>query len=54
MIEERDRKPWQPVHAAHADEGLFAGYESVEFLAPLKVGDFVEATARVFAATTVP
>lgn len=29
------------------DEGLCAGYESVEFLAPLRVGDYVEATARV-------
>ena len=31
------------------DEGLCAGYDSVEFLAPLKVGDFVEATGRVVA-----
>ncbi|HVV75621.1 MAG TPA: hotdog domain-containing protein [Mycobacteriales bacterium] len=31
------------------DEGLCAGYESVEFLAPLRVGDFVEATGRVVA-----
>lgn len=31
------------------DEGLCAGYDSVEFLAPLRVGDFVEATARVVA-----
>lgn len=29
------------------DEGLCAGYESVEFLAPLRVGDYVEASARV-------
>ena len=29
------------------DEGLCASYESVEFLAPLRVGDFVEAHARV-------
>jgi acyl-CoA hydrolase len=31
------------------DEGLCAGYDSVEFLAPLKVGDFVEARGRVVA-----
>lgn len=31
------------------DEGLCAGYDSVEFLAPLRVGDFVEASARVVA-----
>ncbi len=31
------------------DEGLCAGYESVEFLTPLRVGDFVEATGRVVA-----
>jgi acyl-CoA hydrolase len=31
------------------DEGLCAGYDSVEFLEPLKVGDFVEATGRVVA-----
>lgn len=29
------------------DEGLCVGYDSVEFLAPLYVGDFVEARARV-------
>ena len=29
------------------DEGLCAGYDMVEFLAPLRVGDFIEATARV-------
>src|ERR687889_1446814 len=29
------------------DEGLCVAYDNVEFLAPLKVGDFVEATARV-------
>ena len=28
------------------DEGLFAGYERVEFLAPLHAGDFVRAAAR--------
>jgi hypothetical protein len=31
------------------DEGLCAGYSNVEFLAPLRVGDFVEATGRVVA-----
>jgi acyl-CoA hydrolase len=29
------------------DEGLFRAYESVEFLAPVKVGDYIEATGRV-------
>jgi 3-aminobutyryl-CoA ammonia-lyase len=29
------------------DEGLFAGYSSVEFLAPIKAGDILEATATV-------
>lgn len=29
------------------DEGLLVGYESVEFLAPLYAGDFVEATGRI-------
>lgn len=29
------------------DEGLCAGYDMVEFLAPLHVGDFIEARARV-------
>jgi 3-aminobutyryl-CoA ammonia-lyase len=29
------------------DEGLCAGYDMVEFLAPLHVGDFIEATGRV-------
>ncbi|SER29990.1 hotdog domain-containing protein [Actinokineospora terrae] len=29
------------------DEGLFAGYEQVEFLAPLRAGDVVEATATL-------
>lgn len=29
------------------DEGLCVGYESVEFKAPLRVGDYVEAHARV-------
>jgi 3-aminobutyryl-CoA ammonia-lyase len=29
------------------DEGLFVGYESVEFTAPVYAGDFIEATGRV-------
>ena len=29
------------------DEGLFAGYESVEFLAPVHAGDFVEVSGRI-------
>lgn len=29
------------------DEGLLAGYEQVEFLAPLYAGDFVEVTGRI-------
>jgi 3-aminobutyryl-CoA ammonia-lyase len=29
------------------DEGLLAGYESVEFLAPVYAGDFLEATGRI-------
>ena len=29
------------------DEGLFAGYEKVEFLAPLYGGDFVRATGTI-------
>src|SRR5947209_10459161 len=29
------------------DEGLLVGYESVEFLAPLYAGDFIEATGRI-------
>ena len=29
------------------DEGLLAGYASVEFLAPVYAGDFIEATGRV-------
>ena len=28
---------------AYGDEGLFRAYESVEFLAPVRAGDFVEA-----------
>lgn len=29
------------------DEGLFAGYESVEFLAPVYAGDYIEATGTI-------
>ena len=29
------------------DEGLFAGYESVEFLAPVYAGDFIEAVGEI-------
>jgi 3-aminobutyryl-CoA ammonia-lyase len=29
------------------DEGLLAGYEQVEFLAPLFAGDFIEVTGRI-------
>ena len=29
------------------DEGLFAGYDSVQFVAPLRAGDVVEATATL-------
>jgi 3-aminobutyryl-CoA ammonia-lyase len=29
------------------DEGLFAGYESVEFLAPVYAGDYIEAVGRI-------
>src|SRR5438128_9195334 len=29
------------------DEGLLVGYESVEFLAPIYAGDFIEATGRI-------
>ncbi len=29
------------------DEGFCAGYDMVEFLAPLRVGDYIEATATV-------
>jgi 3-aminobutyryl-CoA ammonia-lyase len=34
------------------DEGLFRAYESVEFLAPLYAGDWIEATGRVVSAGT--
>ena len=29
------------------DEGLFAGYEKVEFLAPVFAGDFIEASGEI-------
>ena len=29
------------------DEGLFVGYESIEFKAPVYAGDFIEATGKV-------
>ncbi|GDY28559.1 hotdog fold domain-containing protein [Gandjariella thermophila] len=29
------------------DEGLFAGYSSVDFLAPIRAGDVIEATATL-------
>ncbi len=29
------------------DEGLFAGYEHVEFLAPVHAGDYIEAEGRI-------
>lgn len=29
------------------DEGLFAGYEKIEFLAPVHAGDFLEVTGRI-------
>jgi 3-aminobutyryl-CoA ammonia-lyase len=29
------------------DEGLFAGYEKVEFLAPVYAGDYIEAEGRI-------
>jgi 3-aminobutyryl-CoA ammonia-lyase len=32
---------------ADGDEGLFAGYSSVEFLAPLHAGDFIEVTGSI-------
>ena len=31
------------------DEGLFRAYDSVEFLAPVKAGDFIEATGEITA-----
>jgi len=32
------------------DEGLFRAYEMVEFLAPVKAGDFIEARGRLLSA----
>jgi 3-aminobutyryl-CoA ammonia-lyase len=29
------------------DEGLFAGYSSIEFLLPVYAGDYIEATGRI-------
>lgn len=29
------------------DEGLFAGYEKIEFLAPVFAGDYIEATGQI-------
>ncbi len=29
------------------DEGLFRAYDSVEFLAPVRAGDYIEATGRI-------
>src|SRR3990167_4210028 len=29
------------------DEGLFRAYQNIEFLAPVKAGDFIEATGRI-------
>jgi 3-aminobutyryl-CoA ammonia-lyase len=34
------------------DEGLFAGYESVEFLAPVHAGDYIEACGRIVSVGT--
>lgn len=34
------------------DEGLLAGYESVEFLAPVYAGDFLEVTGRIVSVGT--
>jgi 3-aminobutyryl-CoA ammonia-lyase len=33
--------------AESGDEGLFASYDSVEFLAPVYAGDYIEAEARI-------
>ncbi|PZR56388.1 MAG: 3-aminobutyryl-CoA ammonia lyase [Candidatus Meridianibacter frigidus] len=35
--------------AMDGDEGLFAGYEQVEFLAPVRTGDYIEADGRIIA-----
>src|SRR5437667_2660432 len=32
---------------ADGDEGLFRAYEQVEFLAPVRAGDFIEAEGRI-------
>lgn len=32
------------------DEGLFAGYDNVEFLAPVYAGDYIEATGEIIKA----
>ena len=29
------------------DEGLFAGYDNIEFLAPVFAGDYIEATGEI-------
>src|SRR3954470_9772802 len=34
---------------ADGDEGLFRAYDSVEFLAPVRAGDFIEAEGRIVA-----
>lgn len=33
--------------AHDGDEGLFVGYDNVEFLAPVYAGDFIEATGEI-------
>ena len=33
--------------ANDGDEGLFVGYDNVEFLAPVYAGDFIEATGEI-------
>ena len=32
---------------ADGDEGLFVAYDNVEFLAPVRAGDYIEATGRI-------
>jgi len=34
------------------DEGLFVAYDSVEFLAPVRAGDYIEAEGRIVAMGT--
>src|SRR5260370_10715100 len=34
---------------ADGDEGLFRAYDAVEFLAPVRAGDFIEAEGRIVA-----